>query len=80
MDQPREDAVEWDERLDLMRDCIRRLSETLRLTVLEVYTQGLSLKEAGIQLGASALAIGKRLSRARELIRVCVENRMRKRI
>lgn len=80
LDHPREDAVEWDERLDVMRDCIRRLSETLRLTVMEVYTEGLSLKDAAERLGASALAVGKRLSRARELIRTCVQDRMSERV
>jgi len=75
-DRPREDAVEWDDRLDLMRDCIQRLSDTLRLTVLEVYARELSLKEAAVRLGASVLAVGKRISRARELIRACVQERM----
>jgi RNA polymerase sigma factor (sigma-70 family) len=76
LDQPRADAVEGRERLDLMQDCIQRLSDTLRLAVFEVYAQGLSLKEAAERLGASSLTVGKRLSRARDLIRECVENRM----
>lgn len=76
LDRPRADAVEWRERLELMRDCVSRLTETLRQTVLEVYVQGLSLKQAGERLGASALTVGKRLSRARDLIRECVQNRM----
>jgi DNA-directed RNA polymerase specialized sigma24 family protein len=59
-----------------MRDCIGRLSEPLRLAVLEVYAQGLSLKQAAERLSASSLTVGKRLSRARDLIRECVQKRM----
>jgi RNA polymerase sigma-70 factor (ECF subfamily) len=76
LDPPHADAVEWRERLELMRDCIGRLSEPLRLAVLEVYAQGLSLKQAAERLSASSLTVGKRLSRARDLIRECVQKRM----
>ena len=66
---------EWRERLKRqLRHCIDRLSSHLKDTVVRVYGDGLSLREAGAALKASPAAVAQRLSRARELIRKCVQD------
>lgn len=72
-DQPSTEADEWGGRLEVLRSCVRKLKGTLLPAIEAVYTRGLSLKEAAADLGASAEAIGQRLTRGRRLIRECVE-------
>jgi RNA polymerase sigma-70 factor (ECF subfamily) len=68
------DEEQWRERLQrLLRHCIERLSQHLKETVIRVYQEGLSLREAAVALKASSAAVAQRLSRARELIRKCVQ-------
>ncbi|MCC6125335.1 MAG: sigma-70 family RNA polymerase sigma factor [Pirellulales bacterium] len=76
-DAPAADGASWAEqiRASLTR-CIERLNRTLQEAVLRVYREGLSLREAAAALQSSPVAVAQRLSRARNLLRQCVGNRM----
>ena len=67
-----EDGAFWRDRLGVIRSCMGKLSEGLKKSVDQVYLNGKSLKEAAKALGVSFDAVGKRLSRARVLLRECV--------
>lgn len=63
----------WGGNLEILRACIGKLKEGLRAAIESVYQRDQSLKEAGLELEASPVAVGQRLSRARNQIRKCVE-------
>ncbi len=65
----------WQERLPMVRRCIAALSDTLRGAVEAVYAKGQTITQAAASLGASFEAVAQRLSRARTLIRQCVQER-----
>jgi RNA polymerase sigma-70 factor (ECF subfamily) len=75
-DTPHANAGSWDERLDLIHECVGKLSGSLKQAVMLVYGQGHSLLEAAQVLNASFDALGQRLSRARVLIKKCVTLKM----
>lgn len=64
-----------DQLLRWLAHCIEKLSPPLREAIERVYREGLSLREAAIALSSSPPAVAQRLSRARELIRLCVQAR-----
>lgn len=64
----------WKERLvRRLMQCIGKLTPSLRDAVERVYREGLSQREAAAVLASSPAAVAQRLSRARELIRACVQ-------
>lgn len=66
----------WKERMArMLADCIEKLTPPLRDAIDRVYREGLSLDGAASALASSRAAVAQRLSRARELIRACVESR-----
>lgn len=71
-DAPQPSHGKWEDRLHVVRECVGKLSGTLRQTVILTYEQGCSLKETAGALDCSFAAVGQRLSRAREMIRKCV--------
>jgi RNA polymerase sigma factor (sigma-70 family) len=74
LDLPAAGEEPWEEKLRRwVRDCVDRLGPRLRGTVLKVYGDGLSLGAAAAAEGASYAAVAQRLSRSRELVRVCLE-------
>ncbi len=77
LDREGEGGDWWEERRAAMRECIGRLSAQLRAAVEQVYSFDRSLEEAGVALGASRAAVGKRLSRARVQIRECVTGKLK---
>lgn len=67
---------QWQDRLlRLLQHCVEQLSLHLHDSVVRVYREGLSLREAAAVLESSPAAVAQRLSRARDLIRKCVEER-----
>ena len=70
-DAPDKLGAQWGDRLDVVRMCVAKLKLKLRQAVECVYGRGQSLEETAQELGASAEAIGQRLTRARRLIREC---------
>ena len=72
-DSGRPGSGTWEERIDIMRDCIGKLASKLRRAVEYVYDGDRSLKEAAAELNSTPEAVGQRLSRARRLIRKCAE-------
>jgi RNA polymerase sigma-70 factor (ECF subfamily) len=76
LDAPTVGRTRWSDRVALLRECAGRLSAHLRAAVEEVYQKGRSLKAAAEAQGASFEALAQRLSRARALIRECVERRL----
>jgi RNA polymerase sigma-70 factor (ECF subfamily) len=64
----------WRERMTRWtQHCVERLSVNLRTAVIHVYQEGMSLQSAAAAEKVSTAAIAKRLSRARDLIRQCVQ-------
>lgn len=75
-DAPRLNQPTWADRLELVRECVRALGASFRGAVNEVYGKGRSLSEAAAAVHISRGALAQRLSRARVLIRKCVETRL----
>jgi len=66
----------WKDRMQrLVQHCVDGLSGHLRDTVVQIYREGQSLRGAASILDSSPAAVAQRLSRARDLIRKCVEER-----
>jgi RNA polymerase sigma-70 factor (ECF subfamily) len=63
----------WEGRIAHVRGCVGQLSDQLKPAVIAVYGRGQTIRQAAAGLGASFSAVAKRLSRARDLIRQCVE-------
>jgi len=72
-DRPEALGVQWGDRLDVVRACAAKLKLKLRQAIECVYQRGRTLQEAAGDLEVSAEAIGQRLTRARRLIRECVQ-------
>jgi len=70
---------QWHERLQRwVRHCVERLSRRLKDAVVRVYKEGMSLREAAAAENMSSAAVAQRLSRARKLIRKCVQDQSEK--
>ncbi|MCB1089232.1 MAG: RNA polymerase sigma factor [Verrucomicrobiae bacterium] len=61
---------------DALDQCLQRLPENLRAAVHACYYRGETSDEAAVSLGCEPAAVRKRLQRARELLRDCVERKM----
>ena len=61
---------------DALEQCQKRLPDTLREAVDACYYRGETSEEAAERLGLAPAAIRKRLQRARDLLRDCVEKKM----
>jgi RNA polymerase sigma-70 factor (ECF subfamily) len=72
LDDPHPRADTWEKRRDTLRDCISRLASKLREAVDRVYREGLDLEQAAARLGTTYESVAKRLSRARSLLRECM--------
>jgi RNA polymerase sigma-70 factor, ECF subfamily len=71
------DEKKWADHVrSLVQKCVERLNRNLHDTVMRVYRDGLSLRETAEALESSPVAVAQRLSRARNLIRQCVGNRV----
>ncbi len=67
----------WRERMERrLRHCTDRLSDLLKSALLRVYEEGMTLREAASAENASSAAVAQRLSRARNLVRTCVERHL----
>jgi RNA polymerase sigma-70 factor, ECF subfamily len=68
---------QWPDRVRrLLRGCVGRLSRPLREAMARVYEEGMSLQAAAGALKSTRAAVAQRLSRARDLVRQCVQARM----
>lgn len=73
-DSPLLGEEEWRERLQRwVRHCIGQLSQRLQDAVVRVYQDNMSLAQAAAAESSSADAVAQRLTRARRLIRECVQ-------
>ena len=63
----------WETRIQSVRRCVSGLNENLRSAVGAIYGRGQTIRQAAGRMGISFDALAKRLSRARELVRECVE-------
>ncbi len=61
---------------DALEQCLQRLPENLRETVLSFYYDGRTGDEAAEHLGVAPAAIRKRLQRSRILLKDCVEKKL----
>ena len=76
IDRKQEEGDWWADRREAVRSCLGKLSDTLRQAVERIYHIGESLDEAAVSLGSGRAAIAQRVSRARKLIRSCVEMKL----
>jgi len=77
LDAPHAQAQDWTDRVRILRQCVDKLSSTLREAVLEVYKRGKSLNEGALALGVSFEALAQRLHRARTLLHECISLRLK---
>jgi RNA polymerase sigma factor (sigma-70 family) len=56
-----------------LESCLSRLPEQLRSAIHSTYYESRNSEEAATQLGTSAVALRKRLERARQALRLCLE-------
>jgi len=75
-DQLTQHAAPWNDQLDSLKKCVAELSENLRAAIDFTYSQGLSLAESAARGGSTVAAMGQRLSRARRMIRECIQRRL----
>lgn len=61
---------------DALEQCLQRLPDTLKETVLSFYYEGRTGEEAADHLGVAPAAIRKRLQRSRILLKDCVEKKL----
>lgn len=74
LDAPAPGEERWQDRARrILAQCVERLNQNLREAIVRVYQEDMSLREAAETLQSSPAAIGQRLTRARQLIRKCVE-------
>lgn len=66
----------WHERISLMKECVSNLKPGMHQVIEMFYLSRLSLAEISSRLSVNIMAVGQRLSRARKLIRTCVETRI----
>lgn len=76
-DRPSVAHQSWQERLQILDQCIAELSQRLRGALERTYRHGQSLQEVAGAEQSTPEAIGQRLTRARRLVRQCVETRTR---
>ena len=76
LDREEEEGDWWGDRREALRSCVDQLSQSLRAAVEQVYSKDQSLEEAAVVLDSTRLAVGQRLSRARNLIRKCVTTKL----
>ena len=65
----------WYARITILKECVAKLNPNMRTVVEMFYKSRFSLVEISSKLSLNVMAIGQRLSRARKLIRVCVESK-----
>ncbi len=61
---------------DALNSCLKRLPDNLRETVIEFYYNERNGDEVAEKLGVAPAAIRKRLQRARDLLKACVDRKM----
>jgi len=66
----------WHARISVLQDCVAHLNPRMRQTVEMFYKNKCSLAEISHQLSVNVMAVGQRLSRARKLIKSCIETRI----
>jgi RNA polymerase sigma-70 factor (ECF subfamily) len=72
---------EWEEERieerDALRECMKRLSDTVRRMLRMKYADNLSLKEIGRNIGWNAKSVSVALARARRTLMECIDRRTR---
>jgi RNA polymerase sigma-70 factor (ECF subfamily) len=56
-----------------IQHCVGKIDKSLRIALLRVYQEGMSLRRAAAAEGVTSVAFAKRLSRARDAVRKCVK-------
>lgn len=74
-DQPADGGETWQDRLDVVQECMAGLRQEMKDMLSHFYDFGRTLDETARLTGATRLAVAQRLSRARDLIRLCVKKK-----
>ena len=73
LDRNHEEGDWWEQRKRSLRECIGQLGARLKAAIEQVYFKEQSLDEAATALDSNRLAVGKRVSRARHELRLCMQ-------
>ncbi len=76
LDRNQEDGEWWELRKQSLRNCIGLLNKQLKGAIEQVYFSGESLQEAATSLDSTRAAVAQRLSRARNNIRLCMQQKL----
>lgn len=70
------DGDTWDEKLELLRGCVKLLPDHYQTVVSHHYFQEQPIRQVATSLGLSTAAVKKRLQRARSLVLQCIESKL----
>ncbi len=66
----------WQDKLDLLQECVRALPEHYRTAVALRYFQQQAVRQVSSALGLSSVAVRKRLERARAMVLNCMQRKL----
>jgi len=66
----------WEEKISLLRECVRSLPEHYRVVVTERYFQRQPIRQVSELLELSTATVKKRLQRARSLVLECMQGKL----
>jgi len=75
-DLERQPGDSFQDKLDILRDCVQHLPDLYRAAVHLHYADGLCISELAVRLGVAVEAVKKRLQRARSRLLDCVNRKL----
>ncbi len=66
----------WEEKLEVLRACVKSLPEHYRTVVTHRYFQQQAIRQVSESLELSTAAVKKRLQRARSLVLECIQDKL----
>lgn len=66
----------WEEKLELLRECVNSLPDHYRTVVTQRYFQQQAIQQVSELLELSSSVVKKRLQRARSLVLECIESKL----
>lgn len=73
---PSNESLYPDELIQALDDCIAELPLPLRVSFASYYLNGISYEELARKEGITSVALRKRLSRAKDLVKPCIESKL----
>ena len=70
------DLKHYDDRLDALEECVKKLDESSRLLVDAIYTRGEEIKDLAIREGRAPQTLYNRLNIIRKLLTECMQKKL----